>query len=115
MSVADEGHHYPGTGKLVRDNIPDIVRTHGAEPIIEVADQDQYRHLLRQKLLEEAQEFLASEDVEELADVLEVVRALSMDLGTDLDSLEKIRQDKMSERGAFEKRLIWYGNRPGLA
>ncbi len=71
--------------KLVRDRIPQIIRDGGGQPLVRVADGEEYRALLRAKLVEEVQEFLASDDPEELADVLEVLHALASDLGLDGD------------------------------
>ncbi|KAB1925840.1 nucleoside triphosphate pyrophosphohydrolase [Micromonospora noduli] len=100
--------------KLVRDKIPQLVRASGEEPITSIADDTEYRRLLRLKLREEVEEFVASDDVEELADVLEVVRALVVDLGTEFDTLEQIRDHKAANRGGFSQRIVWYGNRPKL-
>ncbi|WP_329125078.1 nucleoside triphosphate pyrophosphohydrolase [Streptomyces sp. NBC_01353] len=105
---------YSRQGKLVRDRIPQIIRENGAEPVIYIAGRDEYRSRLRDKLGEEVAEFLeADEDSapEELADVLEVVRALAVDLGVDADHLEKIRDGKAGERGGFADRIVWTGNR----
>jgi predicted house-cleaning noncanonical NTP pyrophosphatase (MazG superfamily) len=99
-------------GKLVRDRIPDIIRADGSEPIVYQADPAEYRQRLRDKLLEEVDEFLTADPasaVEELADVLEVVYALAADLGTDRPTLEQLRQAKATERGAFADRLVWLG------
>jgi predicted house-cleaning noncanonical NTP pyrophosphatase (MazG superfamily) len=85
--------------KLVRDRIPQIIRADGAEPATCTAGPEEYRSRLRDKL------------GEEVADVLEVVRALAADLGVDVDQLEKIRQTKASERGGFADRIVWRGNR----
>lgn len=96
--------------KLVRDKIPQVIRDAGAEPVVRVADAEEYRILLRAKLVEEVEEFLASEDPKELADVLEVLLALADDLGVDRDGLEKLRMVKASERGGFADRVVWSGN-----
>ena len=102
------------TGKLVRDGIPQIIRDKGQAPIITVADETEYRLRLREKLGEEALEYLnASSDgeaIEELADVLEVVRALAVLHGADAGQLEKVRAAKAEARGGFEQRIVWYGN-----
>jgi len=98
--------------KLVRDKIPQIVRDTGAEPVIRIANANEYRVLLRVKLVEEVDEFLASEDPNELADVLEVLLALAVDLGVDRDQLEKLRTAKVVERGGFADRIVWSGNTP---
>ncbi len=71
-------------GKLVRDKIPQIIRSKGLEPLIYAADSDEYDTRLRDKLREEVEEFIASDsDLEELADVLEVVYVLAERAGTD--------------------------------
>jgi predicted house-cleaning noncanonical NTP pyrophosphatase (MazG superfamily) len=101
-------------GKLVRDRIPEIIRASGAEPVTYRADVAEYRGRLREKLLEEVDEFLAADGadaVEELADILEVVYALAADLGTTKEDLETARATKAAERGAFADRVIWTGVR----
>ena len=98
------------TAKLVRDRIPAIIRESGLEPLIRIAPPDEYRRLIRAKLLEEAEEFLASDDPLELADILEVVLAPAADCGIDRHQLEELRLQKEMERGAFHDRLVWMGN-----
>jgi len=49
---------------------------------------------------------LTSENPEELADILEVIQALTSDLGVDSSKLAKIRQQKRNERGGFDKRIF---------
>jgi predicted house-cleaning noncanonical NTP pyrophosphatase (MazG superfamily) len=92
--------------KLVRDGIPEIVRAHGGEPVTEIAIPARYPELLREKLTEEVAEFLESGEVEELADVLEVVRALARVAGVSPEELERIRAAKADERGAFATRTV---------
>jgi predicted house-cleaning noncanonical NTP pyrophosphatase (MazG superfamily) len=101
-----------GQGKLVRDKIPQIIRSKGLQPIIYVADADEYVARLRDKLLEEVDEFIASDDdPDELADILEVLYALAEHAGTSREQLERLRAAKAAERGAFTGRIIWCGNR----
>ncbi|MFF4525976.1 hypothetical protein [Streptomyces bluensis] len=100
-------------GKLVRDLIPQIIRESGAEPVVYVADPKEYRERLRQKLTEEVSEFLSADDsaaAEELADVLEVVHALALDLGLLPRHLEVLRAQKSEARGGFAGRIVWIGN-----
>jgi predicted house-cleaning noncanonical NTP pyrophosphatase (MazG superfamily) len=101
--------------KLVRDRIPQIIRSRGAEPVVRVADRQEYRGLLRGKLTEEVHEFLASEEPEELADILEVVLALATELGVDRARLEALRATKAAERGGFAGRIVWQGNQAATA
>ena len=103
------------TPKLVRDKIPSIIRASGQEPIVRVATAEEYGTLLRDKLLEEVREFLASGDLEELADILEVAYALVADAGVGREQLEKLRADKAAERGGFAAGIIWCGNRDPVA
>ncbi|MFJ4827551.1 nucleoside triphosphate pyrophosphohydrolase [Streptomyces bacillaris] len=101
------------SGKLVRDLIPQIIRASGVEPMAYVAGPEEYRERLRHKLSEEVNEFLYADNstaAEELADVLEVVQALALDLGITLDRLEELRAQKAEERGGFAGRVVWTGN-----
>lgn len=98
-------------GKLVRDKIPQIIRSKGQEPVIYIADTEEYRVRLRDKLQEEVEEYLASDnDREELADILEVLYALARQAGTDQQQLEKLRAAKAEKRGGFADRIIWFRN-----
>jgi predicted house-cleaning noncanonical NTP pyrophosphatase (MazG superfamily) len=103
-------------GKLVRDKIPQVIRSEGLEPIIYTASSEEYATRLRDKLREEVEEFIASdEDPEELADVLEVLYTLAEQAGIDPQQLESLRAAKAEERGGFGGRIIWCGNRPTAA
>ncbi len=82
-----------GQGKLVRDMIPQIIRSKGLQPITYVADADKYAARLQDKLAEEVDEFIASDDdPEELADILEVLYALAEHAGTSREQLERLRR-----------------------
>jgi hypothetical protein len=48
-------------GKLVRDKIPQIIRSKGLEPVIYTASSEEYDTRLRDKLREEVEEFIASD------------------------------------------------------
>ncbi len=92
--------------KLVRDSIPDIIRAEGRVAKIRIANDEEYQLKLREKLQEEVNEFLESENVEELADILEVVYALNESAGKDRNILESICEKKFHDRGGFSKRII---------
>jgi predicted house-cleaning noncanonical NTP pyrophosphatase (MazG superfamily) len=103
-------------GKLVRDKIPQIIRSKGEEPVIYTAGIEEYSIRLRDKLREEVEEYLASDDDrEELADILEVLYALAKQAGTDQQQLEKLRAAKAEERGGFADRIIWFRNQHAAA
>jgi predicted house-cleaning noncanonical NTP pyrophosphatase (MazG superfamily) len=102
-----------GQRKLVRDNIPQIIRSKGLEPVTYTASTAEYRIRLWDRLRGEVEEFLASDnDPQELADILEVVYALTELAGTNRLKLEKLRVAKPAQRGGFDDRIIWTGNRP---
>lgn len=92
--------------KLVRDNIPEIIKSKGANPIIHIADDKEFEVSLRNKVQEEVNEFLENICVEEAADILEVIQALCDFKKIDLSNLEDVRNKKAEERGAFKKRII---------
>ena len=95
--------------KLVRDRIPEIVQSHGAHPVTRVLDKENYRQALLAKLLEEAHEAVAASPAElpgELADVLDVVRALAAVHGLTWDQLLDIAAAKRIANGAFRQRLF---------
>lgn len=92
--------------KLVRDKIPDLIVGRGGKPVTRILDADAYRWELRRKLQEEVAEFGASGEVEELADVLEVVYALAAAEGVSQFQLEEKRKRKRRERGGFDRRIL---------
>ncbi|NRQ32962.1 nucleoside triphosphate pyrophosphohydrolase [Nonomuraea sp. NN258] len=95
-------------GKLVRDNIPDIIRRNGEEPIVTVLDEADYRKALLTKLFEEATELNEASPAgvtAEIADVYEVLRALAAVHGHDWTAVEEVAAAKREERGAFRNRL----------
>jgi predicted house-cleaning noncanonical NTP pyrophosphatase (MazG superfamily) len=91
--------------KLVRDKIIDIIINEGRKPVFSVLNQEEYLNALNQKLLEEANEFIESNEPEELADMLEVIYAIAKCKKINLDDLEKIRLNKVQRMGGFENKL----------
>ncbi|MEK9173273.1 MAG: nucleoside triphosphate pyrophosphohydrolase [Patescibacteria group bacterium] len=92
--------------KLVRDKIPDIIKTKGGTPKTHCATNEEYLSKLEDKLREEMEEFLKDKNPEELADILEVIKAFANLQNLTLADIEKIRERKAKERGGFEKRII---------
>lgn len=89
--------------KLVRDQIPEIIKADGKICICETLSDKDYIYLLDQKLNEELAEYQESKSLEELADLLEVVQAVVKARGWTLEELEQVRADKAAKRGGFEK------------
>lgn len=91
--------------KLVRDNIPDICKSNGQIPKYEMLDDKKYKIELKKKLKEETREFLYSDNIEELADIVEVVEALAHANGSSFDEVMRIKEEKAVKNGKFEKKL----------
>jgi predicted house-cleaning noncanonical NTP pyrophosphatase (MazG superfamily) len=95
--------------KLVRDRIPEIIKAEGHRPVTRVLDDDGYRQALLAKLIEEAQEasHASIDDLPgELADVLEVLRALTVTAGMSWPQLLALAEDKRSRNGGFRRRIF---------
>ena len=92
--------------KLVRDRIPEIIESAGKKAVTRMADDAEYLSYLRRKLSEEVDEYMASGDVEELADILEVISALGRRAGVPLSRLIEIADDKRRARGGFDGRIL---------
>ena len=92
--------------KLIRDRIPEIIEADGKTCVCETLSDEDYISLLDQKLNEELAEYQESKSLEERADLSEVIQAVVKARGWTLDELEKVRADKSSKRGGFEKRIL---------
>lgn len=95
--------------KLVRDKIPEIIKGNGEEPVTRILDDKEYKLELEKKLNEEYQEVLEAQGkdrVEELADMIEIIRHLAQLEGSSLDEVVKVADEKKIERGAFAKKIF---------
>ncbi len=98
-------------GKLVRDKIPEIIEAAGKTPVTRVLSEEEYLIELERKLDEEVAEYKADKSIEEIADVLEVLEAICDYYGYSVDEVLKAKHQKRDERGGFEKRIFWEGNK----
>lgn len=92
--------------KLVRDKIPEYIKSKGGVPVVHVANDEEYWLKLKEKLKEEVDEFLKAESIEEMADVWEVTEAIIEFKKFDLKDLQKARDKKAAERGIFKNKII---------
>lgn len=91
--------------KLVRDKITDIIEADGRIAKYRILDNNEYRQELNSKLQEEVKEYLDDNNVEELADIVEVVYGILNSMDVTIDEFEKIRIKKQEEKGAFNKKI----------
>jgi predicted house-cleaning noncanonical NTP pyrophosphatase (MazG superfamily) len=91
--------------KLVRDNIIKIIKDSGKDCTYDVLNNNEYATELNKKLLEEVNEFIETNDIEELADIIEVINHIMENKGIKTDEVEKIRKRKRGEKGEFENRI----------
>ena len=92
--------------KLVRDRIPEIIEADGKMCTTEILLDDRYLQMLDAKLNEELAEYQESKSLEELADLLEVMRAVASTRGWNWEQVEQVRQEKAAQRGGFEKNIF---------
>lgn len=93
-------------GKLVRDRIPKIISRNGENPKTRILSDEEFKKEIYKKLQEEVNEFLVDDNLEELADILEVIHGILKMKKVKPVDLEKIRQRKFDTRGGFLKRIF---------
>lgn len=89
--------------KLVRDKIPQIIENSNKKCEIELVDRCKMKELLNKKLVEEVNEYLESGEIEEIADILEVIHGILCIENVKYEELEDIRINKKDKRGGFER------------
>lgn len=92
--------------KLVRDRIPEIIEASGNTCVTEILSDEEYLRMLDAKLDEELREYHADQNLEELADLMEVIRACAVARGYTVEQLEQVRAEKAAKRGGFEKKIL---------
>lgn len=95
--------------KLIRDNIPEMIKASGKECEVSVLDNEHFIKKLKEKLLEETQEVISASEndlVAELADVLEVLEAIESYYGIEHRTVENIKHHKALKNGKFSKKLV---------
>lgn len=92
--------------KLVRDNIPDIIKAQGNVPQVRTLSEDEYIHCLNKKLLEEVNEYLEQNCIEELCDILEVIESISNAKGYSNEEIKNVREEKVRINGSFKERIF---------
>ncbi|OAK26735.1 phosphoribosyl-ATP pyrophosphohydrolase [Bacillus wiedmannii] len=100
----------PTYNKLIRDKIPQIIKSNGKIPTTRILNEDEYIKELCKKTQEELTEYIEAktkpDKLEELSDLLELINALAKYEGTTLQEINNIRKKKEEERGGFSDRVF---------
>ena len=86
--------------------MPEIIAESGKKYNLKQIDNASFLAEIEKKLIEEVNEYAESKDVEELADLLEVIYRISELRGVNSDELDEIRKDKAEKRGRFANNLF---------
>ncbi|MCU9814477.1 nucleoside triphosphate pyrophosphohydrolase [Paraclostridium sp. AKS73] len=92
--------------KLVRDRIPEIIESSGNKCEIEVVSDEIALEYLYKKLNEEVSELLEDKNLDEIADVMEVLFAIGSKYGYSEEDVLNRRNEKKDARGGFKDNLI---------
>lgn len=89
--------------KLVRDNIPEIIRNDGHVPVTRILGEQERLPAALDKVVEEAQELKDSKgELSEFADVSAILEAAVKAAGYTIEQVEQAKQQKKVDRGGFE-------------
>lgn len=92
--------------KLVRDRIPEIIEASGKRCEVEIVSDEVALEYLYKKLGEEVNELLEDRNIDEVADVMEVLFAIAGKYGySESDVLSK-RCEKKNSRGGFDRNIV---------
>ena len=92
--------------KLVRDKIPEIIEASGKTCETEILSDEWYFQMFDKKLDEELVEYHQEQNIEELADLLEVLYATAKARGYSVEELDHVRVEKQEARGGFDKKIL---------
>ena len=91
--------------KLIRDKIIEQMEKKGCKVTYEILDDKRYREELDKKLKEEVNEDLEAYDIEEMADIMEVIHAMLDYSGVTMQEVEKVRIEKKNKKGGFKNKI----------
>lgn len=102
-------HVRPFAGRMVRDQVPRLVREAGHAVRFREAGPEERPRYLKRKVAEEAQELLAADagqEREEVADLLEALEAFLLARGLSREDLRLVKEAKRRRRGGFERGFV---------
>jgi len=96
--------------KLVRDKIPEIIEKDGENPFTRILNDAEYKEELKNKLREEAEEFILAKDntelVKEMSDILEVLEYIEKSFNLNKEEILKVKEERKQKRGGFDKKIF---------
>lgn len=96
--------------KLVRDKIPEIIESNNEKAIYRYLSDNEFKEYLKLKLSEELNEILSSknniETLEEVADLLEVIKFYLKVHNYTLEDALNICEIKNEKKGSFNKKIL---------
>jgi len=92
--------------KLVRDNVPNIIKENGDSCNFHIATNEEYEEKLYEKINEELFEFIGNPCAEEIADILEVVECIARFHNINLEDIKQYKIDKKRTNGGFHNKII---------
>lgn len=99
----------PFAGRLVRDQVPSLVKEAGYDLTFRLLTAEEKPRFLKQKVAAEAAELEKADlarEKEEVADVLEALEAFLVARGFDRDDLRRVKEAKKKRRGGFERCFV---------
>lgn len=97
--MADDEH-------LVRDQLPERISDRGDDPVTHTVDGERHQELLVQRAHAALIAYEDRDQVEHLADVLEVVYTLAANDGVDPEALEATRAERAERNGGFQEGVV---------
>lgn len=92
--------------KLVRDKIPEIITKDNKKAVTKILNDEDYLIELNRKIQEEVKEYLESNSIEELADIVEVIYGILEVKNISIEEFENVRKSKVQKRGAFKEKIF---------
>jgi len=95
--------------KLVRDKIPEKIEKNGEKAFTRILNDKEFKIELEKKLNEEYEEVLSSsgkDRIEELADMIEIIKYLAKLEDSSLEEVIEVSKEKTKKRGAFDKKIF---------
>ena len=84
----------------------DHLTSSGKKAVTYILSEEDYLAELDRKLMEEVDEYIKDKNLDEMADVLEVLYAICNARGYTIEELEAKRKEKAESRGSFKEKIF---------